>query len=85
MKASEYNKMQYLCSSIYEAIDEYYQDFDSSDLPVEYQFAVNPDTFEVKVIQSLDETPEGWVYESVTDLEYDTIEDCAQNYFDLRR
>ena len=81
MKQSEYNRFRELCSNIETALADAYPD----ETPAVYEFAVNPDTYEVKVIDGFDETPDGWMYESIVDAEYPTIEECAKQYFDFRQ
>ncbi len=80
MKQSEYDRYRELCNNISEALAEAYED----DVPVVYEFAVNPVSFEVKVIDGYEDTPEDWIYECIVDAEWDTIERCAQQYFDFR-
>jgi len=81
MKQSEYNRFKELCDNIYNALAEAYED----DIPEVYEFAVNPATYEVKVIDGYLDTPEGWIYESIVDAEPETIEACAEQYFDFRQ
>lgn len=80
MRQAEYNRYRELCSNIETALADAYPD----ETPVEYEFAVNPSTFEVKVVDSYLDTPEGWIYECIVDAEYSTIQDCASQYFDFR-
>ena len=79
MRQSVYNKYLELCNNIFNALA------DACEEPEDpYQFAVNPKTYEVVAVGSLAEVPEGWMYESITDAEWETIQDCAQQYFDFR-
>ena len=80
MRQSEYNRFRELCDNIQVALANEYED----EIPAVYEFAVNPKTFEVKVINGLKETPKGWIYESIVDAEWETIEECAKQYFDFR-
>ena len=81
MRQSEYNRFRELCSNIERALADAYPD----ETPAVYEFAVNPATYEVKVIDGYLETPEGWIYESIVDAESTTIEECANQYFDFRQ
>ena len=80
MTQREYDNHRLLCNNICDALADAYQD----ETPVEYQFAVNPKTYEVKVVESLAGVPAGWIYESIVDAEWSTICDCADQYFDFR-
>ena len=80
MRQAEYNKYRELCLNIEQALSDAYPE----DSPVEYEFAVNPATYEVMVVFDYLDTPEGWIYESITDAEWDTICRCAEQYFDFR-
>ena len=80
MKQREWNDYRMLCNNIAEALSDAYED----DVPVLYEFAVDPASFDVKVINGYEETPEGWIYESIVDAEWPTIEECAKQYFDFR-
>ena len=81
MKKVDWNRYNELCENIANALADFYDE----EVPVIYEFAVNPKTFEVKVIEQLSETPDGWIYESIVDAEWSTIQDCAAQYFDFRR
>ena len=80
MKQSEYNSYKELCDNIFNALADAYEDEPGNP----YEFAVNPATFEVQVVGSYLVTPEGWIYESIVDAEWETIEECAKQYFDFR-
>lgn len=81
MRQAEYNRYRELCSNIERALADAYPD----EVPAVYQFAVNPATYEVRVVERYIDTPEGWIYESIVDAEMTTIEECAKQYFDFRR
>lgn len=81
MKQSEYNKYNELCNNIFNALADAYED----EPGIEYEFAVNPVTYEVIAIGGYLETPEGWIYECIPDVEWETIQNCADQYFDPRQ
>ena len=81
MKQSEYNRYKELCDNIFNALADAYED----DPGEPYELAVNPDTYEVQVVGSYLEVPEGWIYESIPDAEWETIQNCADQYFDPRQ
>lgn len=81
MKQKDWNDYKELCDNIYEALSDAYPD----DSPAYYEFAVRPSTLEVKVVESESEVEDDWVYECIVDAEWETIEECAKQYFDFRR
>ncbi|MBR0291105.1 MAG: hypothetical protein IJQ79_03130 [Bacteroidales bacterium] len=81
MRQQQLNRYRELCNTICEVLTDTYED----DGRESYPFAVNPATFEVVAVGSEAATPDGWIFESIPNLEWTSIEECAQQYFDFRR
>ena len=82
MNQSDKNNYRLLCDNIQAVLaDGYDWEHDV------YCVAINPATYEVVATPVKDEkaqTPEGWVQEVLLDDEWETICECAWQYFDIR-
>ena len=70
-----------LRGAIIHALAEYYQDKHSSELPVEYQIGVSVDNRDVKVLESFEELPDGYIYVVLVDLYSGTVSDAVEYVF----
>lgn len=79
MKTTE-ERAEALAWRIYEAIAEYYKDYEDDEMLAEYNVAIHPRTNEVQVIPLFGECPEGWNFETMIDCEPETLMGVAKRH-----
>lgn len=75
-ESEEGTRRERLIKNILAAIRDHFEGLDEDDAPESYPLAVGPG-LDVKAVDGLEDVPEGWSYEEITDLEDETIADLA--------